>query len=86
MRFIELTSVDTGRTILVSVESIVAVTDYINDDKPDDGYTTVSVSNGNDLHVHDAKERIIRLIKDSELQERRDQSKALSSISEALSK
>jgi hypothetical protein len=62
MRFIELTATDTGRIILVHADSIVCLTDYINDDKPDDRYTTVRVSAGNDLYVHDTKERILRLI------------------------
>ena len=59
MSFIVLTAEDTGRTILVRTDSIVAVIDCINDDKPTRHTSKVLLAAGATLHVHETKATIV---------------------------
>ena len=64
MRFIELTSDNTGRTLYVRADCVTVVSTYVNDDEGE-RYTRVWLDGSDedtDLHVTEPPEEVLRRI------------------------
>jgi len=86
MRFIELTSHSTGRTVYVRVDQIVLINDYVNDER-NYRYTEVwfdYTAEHNDIHVVETPEEVLRKIKDRTEDELHSQRRILARLVDAF--